>query len=194
MCRKRRRDTGAIFQPGRYDCAYCRRNLRGETHLRHTDPAKADLALCTDCYTAGVEVLGVKWDADSVRVIDTAATGRPLLVEDWLADQEVGLLEGILQYGFGNWRAIAEHMGGDKTEQSCEEHYDRFYVRSKHFPLPDLSGPPQPLLSAESKAMDGASGQGSDEAKAKVDVQRRGASGMLLADGQTVATADLVCC
>jgi transcriptional adapter 2-alpha len=191
MCRKRKRDASAVFQPGRYDCANCRRNLRGEKHLRHTDGDNADLALCTDCYTVGVEVQGAKWEANSVRVVDTAATGRPLLVEDWLADQEVGLLEGILQFGFGNWRAIAEHMGGDKTEQSCEDHYERFYLRSKAFPLPDLTGPPQPTTSEAAPEAE-ASG-GADEAKgtSKADVQKRGASGQVLADGQ-VATADLV--
>ena len=83
---KRKREPSDRWQPGRYDCANCRRNVRGETHLRHTDPEKAELALCTDCYSAGVDVQGTKWNADSVRVIDVETSGRPLLVEDWHAE------------------------------------------------------------------------------------------------------------
>ena len=44
MCRKRKKDSTAAWQPGRFDCAYCRRSVRGETHLRHKDESKADLA------------------------------------------------------------------------------------------------------------------------------------------------------
>ena len=121
MCRKRKKDSTAAWQPGRFDCAYCRRSVRGETHLRHTDESKADLALCTDCYTAEVEVQGgPKWDADNVKVVEPSIDSGPLLVENWLADQEKLLLEGILQYGFGNWRAVSEHVG-DKDEKACEE-------------------------------------------------------------------------
>lgn len=186
MCRKRKRDQGALYQPGRFDCSYCRRSVRGETHLRHT--AKEDLSMCTDCYTEGIEVQGAKWTADQCKVIDTAASGRPLLVEDWLADQEVGLLDGILQYGFGNWRAVAEHMGGDKTEQMCEEHYERFYLRSKDFPNPVLDGPPQPAVAPPAEAPAAAPPAA---ATGKANVEKRGASGMIF-DGQNVAPADLV--
>ena len=42
-------------------------------------------------------------------------------------------------------RAVAEHLGFEKTEQECEDHYERFYLRSKKFPIPDLSQPPQPV-------------------------------------------------
>ena len=188
---KRRKVVVETWRPGRYDCCHCRRDVRGDVHLRQLDEEKAELALCTDCYSIGrTNAGGAKWTADMVRVIDTAATGRPLLVEDWLADQEVRLLDGILQYGFGNWRAVAEHMGGDKTEQMCEEHYEAFYLRSKAFPLPDLSGPPKkvapPPTKPEAVAHDAAAAGSSTVPK-----EKRGASGMII-DGNQVAPADLV--
>jgi transcriptional adapter 2-alpha len=148
------------------------------------------LALCTDCYTVGGAVNGSKWTAGMVRVVDTAATGQPLLVEDWLADQEVRLLDGILQYGFGNWHAVAEHMGGDKSEQSCEEHYEKFYLRQKTFPLPDLSNPPQKPEPPPAAPTDGG-GRADADAAPKAKQERRGASGLLL-DSSGCAPADLV--
>ena len=192
MCRKRKKDSTAAWQPGRFDCAYCRRSVRGETHLRHKDESKADLALCTDCYTAEVEVQGgPKWDADNVKVVEPSIDSGPLLVENWLADQEKLLLEGILQYGFGNWRAVSEHVG-DKDEKACEEHYEKFYLRSKAFPLPDLSGPPQKVGDgdgATAAAMAAAAKAAAVDLKAKPE--KRGASGLIL-DGQSVAAADVV--
>ena len=81
----RKRDPGAQWQPGRYDCAQCRRSVRGETHLRHLE--KEDLSLCTDCYTVGAEPQGVKWtpEADktweeSKRLVSQAVA---LSVPDW---------------------------------------------------------------------------------------------------------------
>ena len=189
--RKRAREAGARFQAGRHACAYCWRNVRGEAHVRHLD--SADVALCIECYTVGVKVHGTTtWGWEKCHVVEAAASGRPLLVEDWLADQEVGLLDGILRYGFGNWHAVAEHMGDNKTEASCEEHYTSFYLRQKTFPLPDLSGP-RPVTPAPEKV------ENAEEApkpsalatNVKGEVQRRGASGMIL-DGQRVAPADLI--
>ena len=136
-----------------------------------------------------------KWGWETSHVIDAAASGRPLLVADWLADQEVGLLDGILHYGFGNWRAVAEHMGDDKTEQSCEEHYTRFYLRSKAFPLPNISGQSRPVTPTPGTAAcgenHGAPKPSTMSSYMKQDVQRRGASGLIL-DGQRLAPADLV--
>lgn len=139
----KRRRTAAFYKPGKYDCANCRRDVRGETHVRHRE--REHFVLCTDCYSIGAEgVSGVRWNADNVQLIDTSTTRMPLLVDDWSAEHEVRLLEGLLQFGFGNWRAIAEHLGFEKTEQECEEHYERFYLRSKTFPLPDLARGPVP--------------------------------------------------
>ena len=151
----KRRRTAAVYKPGKFDCCNCRRDIRGETHVRHRD--REHLALCTECYSTGVPLASYlasprAWTSEDVRLIDTSTTRMPLLSEDWSGEQEVKLLEGILQFGFGNWRAVGEHMGFEKAEAECEDHYERFYVRSKCFPLPDLSGPPKPPGSAQPPA------------------------------------------
>jgi len=38
----------------------------------------------------------------------------PLYQEDWTAEEELLLFEGLERFGFGNWHDIAEHIGTDK--------------------------------------------------------------------------------
>ncbi|GAB2243354.1 hypothetical protein Droror1_Dr00020129, partial [Drosera rotundifolia] len=46
--------------------------------------------------------------------------------------------QGIEMYGLGNWNEVAEHMGA-KSKAEYIEHYNRIYMDSPFFPLPDLS-------------------------------------------------------
>ncbi|XP_057796704.1 transcriptional adapter ADA2-like isoform X2 [Salvia miltiorrhiza] len=48
------------------------------------------------------------------------------------------LLEGIEMYGLANWSEVAEHVG-TKSRSQCIEHYNRVYMNSPCFPLPDMS-------------------------------------------------------
>ena len=40
----------------------------------------------------------------------------------WTVSQELLLFEGLLMFGFGNWKLIAKHLG-TKTDKQCEEFY-----------------------------------------------------------------------
>ena len=74
----KRRRTATHYKPGKFDCAYCRRDVRGETHVRHRE--RDHYVLCTDCYSIGAEgVSGCRWNADTVQLIDTSTTRMPLL-------------------------------------------------------------------------------------------------------------------
>jgi len=66
------------------------------------------------------------------------ALNFPLFVEEWGADEELLLLEGIEMYGLGNWGDVADHVG-TKTAPSCKEHYFGSYIEVLTFPLPDMS-------------------------------------------------------
>lgn len=59
----------------------------------------------------------------------------PFLSEDWGADEEILLLEGMEVCGAGNWEDIAEHVT-TKTKEECEEHYYKYYINSPNWPLP----------------------------------------------------------
>ena len=60
-----------------------------------------------------------------------AAITIPLFEPDWGADEELILLDGIEQYGFGNWNDIADMIGNGKNKQKVEQHYNECYIYSK---------------------------------------------------------------
>ena len=59
----------------------------------------------------------------------------PLFEEDWGADEELLLLEGIEMYGLGNWGDVSDHIG-TKTHQQAKEHYFKMYINIPTAPLP----------------------------------------------------------
>jgi len=59
----------------------------------------------------------------------------PFLCEDWGADEEQLLLEGLELYGYGNWEDVAEHVT-TKTKHECEDHYVKYYLGASEKALP----------------------------------------------------------
>jgi transcriptional adapter 2-alpha len=59
----------------------------------------------------------------------------PLFEEDWGADEELLLLEGIEMYGLGNWGDVSDHVG-TKAPQQCKEHYFGTYINVPTAPYP----------------------------------------------------------
>ncbi|KAL6511247.1 hypothetical protein OROHE_020471 [Orobanche hederae] len=97
-----------------YHCNYCNKDISGKV---------------------GAEVHPHKSN-HSYRVMDNLAF--PLICPDWNADEEMLLLEGLEMYGLGNWNEVAEHVG-TKTKSQCIDHYDKIFMNSRCFPLPDMS-------------------------------------------------------
>jgi transcriptional adapter 2-alpha len=63
----------------------------------------------------------------------------PIFVEDWTAEDELLLLEGLEKKGFGNWQDIAEMLGGEKTQEEIAQHYDDIILSGKFRNMPLLS-------------------------------------------------------
>lgn len=61
----------------------------------------------------------------------------PIFEEDWGADEELLLIEGMKNFGCGNWQDIADHIGG-RTKEEVAEHYTRVYLESETYPVPNL--------------------------------------------------------
>ena len=59
----------------------------------------------------------------------------PLFSEDWAADEELLLVEGLESFGLGNWEQIAEHIG-TKNKLECERHYIEVYLNGPTWPIP----------------------------------------------------------
>jgi hypothetical protein len=55
--------------------------------------------------------------------------------ENWSAEEELMLFEGIDSYGMGNWADISEFMES-KTTEEIRDHYFSCFINSPQFPLP----------------------------------------------------------
>ncbi|KAL0311143.1 UNVERIFIED_CONTAM: Transcriptional adapter ADA2 [Sesamum angustifolium] len=116
-----------------YHCNYCNKDISGKIRIKCV--ICSDFDLCIECFSVGAEVHPHKSN-HPYRVMDNLAF--PLICPDWNADEEMLLLEGIEMYGFGNWNEVAEHVG-TKSKLQCIDHYDKIYMKSPCFPLPDMS-------------------------------------------------------
>ncbi|PIN20368.1 Histone acetyltransferase complex SAGA/ADA, subunit ADA2 [Handroanthus impetiginosus] len=116
-----------------YHCNYCKSDISGTIRIKCA--LCSDFDLCVECFSVGAEVHPHKSN-HSYRVMDNLAF--PLLCPDWNADEEMLLLEGLEMYGLWNWSEVAEHVG-TKSKAQCIDHYNRTYMNSPCFPLPDMS-------------------------------------------------------
>ena len=114
----------------RFICDYCRRDLTNIVRIKCA--ICSDFDLCVECFTAGAELSPHKRDHD-YRVMDNLSF--PIFAEDWGADDELLLLEGIEMYGLGNWADIAD-LVATKTKEECERHYLEAYINVPTCPLP----------------------------------------------------------
>ncbi|KAJ1835992.1 Transcriptional adapter ada2, partial [Coemansia sp. RSA 2703] len=88
----------------------------------------------------------------------------PIFTEDWSADEELLLIDGLRQFGMGNWKDAAEHVGS-RTKEECEQHYMEVYVGSDTWPLPDMN---RTFENKFAKMTDGSRGKHSTPNKLKI--------------------------
>ncbi|KAK6141279.1 hypothetical protein DH2020_024995 [Rehmannia glutinosa] len=88
----------------------------------------SDFDLCVECFSVGAEVYPHKSN-HPYRVMDNLAF--PLICPDWNADEEMLLLEGT--------GMKSQNMLERKTRSQCIDHYDKIFMNSPCFPLPDMS-------------------------------------------------------
>ncbi|GMH10983.1 hypothetical protein Nepgr_012824 [Nepenthes gracilis] len=128
--------TGQAVKEGKkalYHCNYCNKDISGKIRIKCV--MCPDFDLCIECFSVGAEVTPHKSN-HPYRVMDNLSF--PLICPDWNTDEEILLLEGIEMYGLGNWNEVAEHVG-TKSKSDCIVHYNKIYMNSPCFPLPDLS-------------------------------------------------------
>ncbi|KAI4305648.1 hypothetical protein L6164_029003 [Bauhinia variegata] len=128
--------TGLGISEGKaslYHCNYCNKDISGKVRIKCA--VCHDFDLCIECFSVGAELTPHKSN-HPYRVMDNLSF--PLICQDWSADEEMLLLEGIGMYGFGNWAEVVEYIG-TKSKSQCIEHYNAVYMNSPCFPLPDLS-------------------------------------------------------
>ncbi|KAJ1927308.1 Transcriptional adapter ada2 [Tieghemiomyces parasiticus] len=114
----------------RYTCDYCQSNISRTVRIRCAECS--DFDTCVTCFSQGIE-LGQHRNYHKYQVV--TPNFFPIYTEDWSADEEMLLLEGIQQFGLGNWMDVAEHVG-TKNKEACERHYQQVYLDSPQWPRP----------------------------------------------------------
>eukprot|EP00058_Branchiostoma_floridae_P028081 XP_002613572.1 hypothetical protein BRAFLDRAFT_208437 [Branchiostoma floridae] len=143
----------------KYYCNYCQVDI---TTLRVKCAVCNDFDLCLECFSSGAELGNHTRDHD-YHIVDQG--NFSLCESEWTALEELAVLEGIEQYGYGNWEEIADHIGNRTSQEVIEFYQARFvhgnlgkscipeespykvvdHTSSKDGPLsPSLSTPPQP--------------------------------------------------
>ncbi|KAI0633529.1 hypothetical protein C8Q77DRAFT_1057652 [Trametes polyzona] len=127
-----------VNEPGlQIECDACACDLTHSIRIKCADPACEvgdGVDICPRCFCSGKEFLQHKRD-HAYRVVELHS--YPIFVEDWGADEELLLLEGITLQGLGNWQAISEHVG-TRTKEEVEKHYYSVYIDSPNWPLPRM--------------------------------------------------------
>ncbi|PAV18449.1 transcriptional adapter 2 [Pyrrhoderma noxium] len=133
-------------------CDSCTRDLTHSIRIKCADPvceAGDGIDICPSCFCSGKEFKSHK-RGHAYRVVELHS--YPIFVEDWGADEELLLIEGIALQGLGNWQEIAKHVG-TRTKEEVEDHYNNVYINSPNWPLPrmDVSFDVDPSLFHERK-------------------------------------------
>ncbi|KAH7097048.1 hypothetical protein BKA62DRAFT_662213 [Auriculariales sp. MPI-PUGE-AT-0066] len=127
-----------IDEPGlQLECDACLVDLTHSIRIRcaHDDCAPGDgIDICPPCFCKGAQFGKHKRD-HPYRVIELHS--YPIFDEDWGADEELLLMDGLLNGGLGNWEEAAKHVG-TRTKEEIHIHYTKTYVETPTFPLPDM--------------------------------------------------------
>ena len=110
---------------GEWTCKLCQRKDEPGSTVR-VRCAETGVDLCVKCLISGAEAEGVaRKKGDAYYVADS---GNCAVFEaGWTAREELRLLDAIERFGLGNWKEIADHIGGGKGEKRVEEHYLGLY-------------------------------------------------------------------
>ncbi|KAG9006783.1 Transcriptional adapter ada2 [Tulasnella sp. JGI-2019a] len=119
------------------ECDSCNANITHSVHIRCAaeECRITNIDLCPVCFCKGKEV-GKHKATHPYRVIERHS--YPIFTEDWGADEELLLIDGLLTSGMGSWADAAEHIG-TRTREEVEAHYNEVYVNSEDWPMPNMN-------------------------------------------------------
>jgi len=111
---------------GKYECAGCGDDIH-QTHLVRVQcvECKPVVTLCPDCFAARVEV-GNHKAHHAYRLMDNG--GFSPLNNDWTAKELIQLLDGLEQFGYGNWNDVSRYVSS-KNAIECRDAVNNIFVR-----------------------------------------------------------------
>ena len=116
-------------------CFFCERKINTMTKV-YCEDCK-DIFICLKCFIEGRES-GEHKQTHRYRLMDKLNFN--LFGVHWTAREEINLLEGLQQFGYGNWKAISKHLNSDKDMIECEKHFHEVYLASDVKSLKELKG------------------------------------------------------
>jgi len=107
-------------------CSACGENIYDNSVLRVVCAECVPVVdLCLDCYASRVEI-GQHKNSHSYRLADNGDLIRPL-DDDWSGKELIQLLEGLEQFGHGNWNDVARYVE-TKEPNECKEAVNNMFV------------------------------------------------------------------
>lgn len=104
-----------------------------DVHIRCAECDSVNL--CVKCFGEAA-VVGTHQPTHQYHVVEPQSF--PVLHEDWMAEEELNILDGVYQKGIHNWDAVAEFVP-TKSKDKCRNHYMSAYLSSACAPLPDVT-------------------------------------------------------
>ncbi|KAH8586836.1 putative SAGA complex subunit [Bisporella sp. PMI_857] len=123
----------------KYVCDVCSADITSTVRIRCAHTKCNEYDLCVQCFADGQTSHNHDPATHPFRVIEQNSV--PIYAPDWGADEELLLLEGAEIYGLGSWADIADHIGGYRTKEEVAKHYEKVYLKSSKFPLPEKASP-----------------------------------------------------
>ncbi len=142
----------------RYNCNYCLEDIPG---LRIKCAECPDFDLCLECFACGAQISKHKsshkylfMNNGGFAIFPTSSSfnrgaKRQSVISSsndepvvWNAREEMRLLNAVEQYGYGNWKDIAQHIE-TKTPEQAKEEYIKHYIHGlvgKHTWREELRG------------------------------------------------------
>lgn len=138
-----------ILPPFRHTSLHCQCSdihllSRFQVRIRCAHATCNDYDLCVQCFSKGSASNNHNPATHPYRVIEQ--NSFPIYDEEWGADEELLLLEGCEIYGLGSWADIADHIGGYRNKDEVRDHYEKVYIQSSKFPLPERCSPKDTAL------------------------------------------------
>ena len=121
--------------PNKFHCDVCTSDCTNRVRIACAECENYDL--CVLCFSKGAHT-GKHKPYHPYRIIET--NSYPILCDDWGADEELSLIKGCQTLGLGNWQDVADFIG-HRTKEEVYEHYTKYYLDSKFYPIPDITKP-----------------------------------------------------
>ncbi|XP_035234127.1 transcriptional adapter 2-alpha-like isoform X1 [Stegodyphus dumicola] len=107
-----------------------------EPYVRCAKCKNPTRSFCLQCFAKGREYESHRNNHPYTIVRNNFTLFNP----EWMASEELKLLDAIAERGIGNWSDIAKDVG-TKGKTECEEHYFKYYVYNPVPPLPKIPEP-----------------------------------------------------